>query len=475
MTLPSMFMRTTKMSVALALFVGLGLAAVLRGQGPAPAKFIVKNSTFHLPFKLDRGTVNNVREMHLWMRDGAGQWRVVDRVPPTANHFTCSVAQDGEYGFSIVTVDMRGLPTPTDVTKRPPELTVVVEAHGKPAPGIAKSMPTGPATANSPSTPPAPFLGGTAAQQFETVVQSTDIAGEAMGPKLQSEPAASEKSESAEGTCSAKAFACSKKKSKFRASDVEAPVAASQPTAAAGATAEDQPSKISFPCEPGKANPASVVVNNTHVCVDYNVNKVGPSGISKLLIYITTDGGQTWKRHSEDSDLHSPADIDLPGEGVFGIRLVGINGNGFGGKAPAAGDAPCTTIEVDQTKPVIQGWKVKPAKNGDLEIYWKATDKNLTAEPINLYYRTQSGTPWKPMALKVKNDGIYHWPVSRDLAAQYYVKIEAVDMAGNISTCETASGIMVDRTEPDINVTGISVVPHAGNAVVPTTSKDSED
>ncbi len=55
---------------------------------------------------------------------------------------------------------------------------------------------------------------------------------------------------------------------------------------------------------------------------------------------MTPDQGQTWHRLGEDLDKRSPADINLPGDGVFGIRIVITNGNGFGGRPPVRGDAP---------------------------------------------------------------------------------------------------------------------------------------
>src|SRR5687768_18019653 len=43
------------------------------------------------------------------------------------------------------------------------------------------------------------------------------------------------------------------------------------------------------------------------------------------------------------------SEVNLPGEGQFGVRLVITNGNGFGGTPPVRGDAPTCRIEVDST------------------------------------------------------------------------------------------------------------------------------
>src|SRR5262249_52612440 len=77
------------------------------------------------------------------------------------------------------------------------------------------------------------------------------------------------------------------------------------------------------------------LINTTQATVEYRIDQVGPSGVGKVEIYMTPDNGQTWRRLSEDTAKRSPATITLPGDGVFGIRMVVSNGNGFGGKAPA--------------------------------------------------------------------------------------------------------------------------------------------
>jgi len=97
-----------------------------------------------------------------------------------------------------------------------------------------------------------------------------------------------------------------------------------------------------------------LLINTTHASVDYRIDQVGPSGIGKVDIWLTTDSGSNWKKLCEDHDRRSPAEIDLPGEGLYGLRLVVTNGNGFGGRSPAHGDNPTNWIEVDITPPIIQ-------------------------------------------------------------------------------------------------------------------------
>jgi hypothetical protein len=59
---------------------------------------------------------------------------------------------------------------------------------------------------------------------------------------------------------------------------------------------------------------------NTHVFdVDYQVEDVGPSGVSAVELFVTENGGQQWFRYGNDTDLRSPFQVDAQGEGTFRI------------------------------------------------------------------------------------------------------------------------------------------------------------
>jgi hypothetical protein len=204
-------------------------------------------------------------------------------------------------------------------------------------------------------------------------------------------------------------------------------------------------------------NSTKQLINTTHASLDYRIDQVGPSGVGKVEIWLTSDQGQTWQRLTEDVDRHSPAEIDLPGEGLFGLRLVVTNGNGFGGSPPARGDQPSAWIEVDTTSPFVQLREVDPITDGgSLTIHWSAKDKNLGSEPVSLFYRTRPDGPWQVMARGLKNDGTYRWAFPHNGAAQFFIKMEVADMAGNVSTVEAPNPVALDMTEPRAFVMGIT-------------------
>jgi hypothetical protein len=200
-------------------------------------------------------------------------------------------------------------------------------------------------------------------------------------------------------------------------------------------------------------------IASSRASLEYRIDQVGPSGVGKVEVWVSNDQGATWRRHCEDADRRSPAEFELPGDGLYGVRVVVTNGNGFGGRQPAPGEQPQLFIEVDTIPPMVQLKEVEPSNNGTtIEVHWVATDKNLGAEPINLYYATRREGPWQPMARGLRNDGIYRWTFPRDMGPQFFVRVEAIDLAGNIARSESPTGIMLDMTEPRASILGVTAV-----------------
>ena len=203
------------------------------------------------------------------------------------------------------------------------------------------------------------------------------------------------------------------------------------------------------------------LINTTRASLEYRIDQIGPSGVGKVEVWMTNDQGANWKFLTEDANRRSPTEFNLPGDGLYGVRVVVTNGNGFGGHAPVASEQPQLWIEVDTTAPVVQLKELEPnASTGTIDIRWTATDKNLGPEPINLSFATHRAEgPWQPLAKNLKNDGLYRWPIPRDMGAQFFIRIEATDLAGNATRTESPTAVVLDMTEPRASVIGVTAVP----------------
>jgi hypothetical protein len=209
------------------------------------------------------------------------------------------------------------------------------------------------------------------------------------------------------------------------------------------------------------------LVSKPHLFLEYAVEQTGASGVGKVEVWLTRDQGQSWQRHCEDADKKSPVEIDLPGEGLFGISLAISNGRGFGAVPPAPGEAPQWWVEVDSTRPTVEITSVRATgeASGSLQIAWRASDKNLAADGIDLYYAPSRSGPWQPIAKGLRNETTYRWTPPAESGAQAFLRLCARDLAGNTALTETTQPIMLDdQSRPRAQILGASLTaPARGN------------
>ncbi|TMQ31987.1 MAG: hypothetical protein E6K70_21045 [Planctomycetota bacterium] len=112
--------------------------------------------------------------------------------------------------------------------------------------------------------------------------------------------------------------------------------------------------------EPAASGPFHQLLNATKVSLEYQIEQQGPTGVSKVEVWVTRDTGNTWTCLLEDKKGHSPVEFELPGEGLYGVSLVVYNGNGVSSAVPAKGDAPDYLVEIDLTRPAAQLLTINP-------------------------------------------------------------------------------------------------------------------
>ena len=510
----------------------VGLAGDQLGSADnIPAKHYTKEPSFHLPISIQDKMRSSIREVQLFMKVGGGDWQRREIAPASQRAFTFKAPGDGEYWFTLVTVDTKGMALPADLSRLPPSeiVMVVVDTQApmfdlrpvklpsgevllhcivtdanpdpisvkisyrgtdqglrtlEPQPGmpgtfrvpgpevlanplhvtvcdlagnmttrdvslqesVAKLWPAAPQTASN--LQQAPVLPPQGQQQVPVTSQNSPVV-----PRMPDQ----NQMGSGQGAMQGGMFP-----------PVQPPLVPSLEQRFTPQSAAPPPAVPHSAAQPAQVQSGSIprqFINTTRASLDYRIDQVGPSGVGRVDVWVTSDQAGSWKRLCEDADRRSPAEFDLPGDGLYGVRVVLTNGNGFGGRQPAPGEQPQLWIEVDTVAPTVQLKEVEPSSNGaTLDLHWSANDKNLGSDPINLYYSTRREGPWQPVARGLKNDGLYHWTYPHDMGPQFFVRLEAVDMAGNLTRCESPNAIVLDMTEPRASVVGVSGV----QSVIPT-------
>ncbi|MBI2805312.1 MAG: hypothetical protein HYX68_10085 [Planctomycetes bacterium] len=233
-----------------------------------------------------------------------------------------------------------------------------------------------------------------------------------------------------------------------------------------------------------KPLPAVRYVKNRQVLLQYRLNRVGPSGIGGIELWLTKNDGDLWERYAQDEEASSApqqgpqertfdlrdreTDAPFP-DGIYGMSLVVKNRAGLG-KKPRPGDVPEIRIELDTTPPVATLYQpmLDPQHPDQLLIKWTAQDKNLTATPINLEYAEKREGPWSPIKLDLENTGRfankqvtgdYSWKVPANTPVRVFLRLRVLDKAGNEGQAVTAEPQYVDLIEPEGALIGVQPAP----------------
>jgi hypothetical protein len=219
-------------------------------------------------------------------------------------------------------------------------------------------------------------------------------------------------------------------------------------------------------------------INSLTFDLGYELETRGPSGISRVDLWVTRDDGRTWFKWSQHDGKHNTLRVNLnvaanpQPEGVYGFRLVPISGAGLSDREPIAGDAPELRVIVDVTPPQLDLFPPvgDPANPDTLVIQWKAIDKNFGDDPITIEWSEKPSGPWQPVATpeivqagtmiqnqsrRLPNTGQYSWRVPAGLPPRVYLKIAARDVAGNVKEAITRDPILVDLIKPRAKISGI--------------------
>ncbi|MBN2474105.1 MAG: hypothetical protein JXB62_05835 [Pirellulales bacterium] len=197
------------------------------------------------------------------------------------------------------------------------------------------------------------------------------------------------------------------------------------------------------------------MVNSRLFELDYDVSSPGPSGIARVELWATRDGGRSWKSFALDDDNRSPLLVKVDEEGIYGFRVVVTGGTGFGGKPPQSGELPDVVVVVDLTRPtarILSASRGTSDGAGNLIVTWQATDQILADQPVSISLSESPGGPWTTIATGLENTGRYAWPIDDRAPATVYLRLEVRDKAGNVGTFETTEPVVLDQRRPSVQI-----------------------
>jgi hypothetical protein len=199
-----------------------------------------------------------------------------------------------------------------------------------------------------------------------------------------------------------------------------------------------------------------------------DLESVGPSKVASVDIW-KLHQGQGWTKCSEKGTPEGPVTVSVNATGRWGFRLIPRSGVGLAERDPRPGDTPDIWVEVDDLAPKVKILNVTVAQEQDggyMTVSWKAEDTFLRSNPISIYLSgTPQGGTWMPIESNLANTG--NWRIKTDAPIlgeryEFYVKVKAVDEAGNEGEDQWREVVKVDLKIPHIK--SIDVKPSAAPA-----------
>ena len=195
------------------------------------------------------------------------------------------------------------------------------------------------------------------------------------------------------------------------------------------------------------ANP----INSTKFLLTYGIDAIAPQDVEEVGLWLTADGGQSWRKWAVDADRQSPIAVSVDEPGIYGFRIVISGRDGLTSRLPSAGDPADMWVRVDNQKPQVEITSVpygRGAQAGKLVVHWQAADEQLTLRPITLVYSDRPEGPWTTIEANLSNSGTYVWTVPAEAPPNVYLRIEARDTAGNVGRYLLAHAISLADLVP---------------------------
>lgn len=194
----------------------------------------------------------------------------------------------------------------------------------------------------------------------------------------------------------------------------------------------------------GVGAPQMRMVNSKRILLDYDLADVPKPDQAMLELWFTQDGKQ-WVKDELSITSGSPYIVEVNKEGTYGFLMV-ARAPGEKSTPPLAGEAPQVWVEVDWTKPAVQlaDLRVGGGPMGrSLALAWTATDNNLSRAPVTLSYAQTPDGSWTEFAKGIENTGRYQWQVPANVPQQFFVKVEATDLVGNVGVAQTSAPVQL--------------------------------
>ncbi len=203
------------------------------------------------------------------------------------------------------------------------------------------------------------------------------------------------------------------------------------------------------------------IISTMRFKLDYDINSIDPSGVGQIDLWMTRDRGRTWKLWGQDPDSVSPFPVEVTEEGIYGFRIVVRSKDGLAGRGPMRGEEADMWVQIDVTAPLAKITSVpygRGSEAGQLVVNYAVADSNLTLRPNRIQWSTNPDGPWTTIEENLRNEGRLLWKPGPNIPRRIFLRIEAVDRAGNVGVHHLEQAIDISGLIPRGTIFGVTPV-----------------
>jgi hypothetical protein len=417
------------------LCLGLTLAAAGQGADAGPVHYFNERN-FEIPFLSSNPSVTKVR---LWASSNGGPYSQVATALPSQRAFQYNAPGDGWYSFVVQVQDVEGRLNPANVNQFPPFLQVCVDTE-RPQVVLRPVLPQK----------------GTVGVEWQVSDKNLDLRTLRLAYRLAGSPqwTGLNIQQLVRAQFSWTTPAAGNYEVRLTVADRAGNT--STATTQVRATSGGAPGQLTSSAPGG---PRVKHVASKTFQLNYKIDNVGPSRVKHVEVWMTRDT-QQWMRYKGDAPPVGPFELTVASAGRYGFTLRPCSGVGRAPKAPDIGQQPQLWVQVDETKPLVKIQHVvvgEGQENGTFTVHYTATDAHLRAKPISVLYSTGKEGPWTELLTEQENTGACRCQ-TRDLPFEFYLRVQAVDEAGNKGFDQFAETVKVDTLVPRVQDVDVEAV-----------------
>ena len=205
------------------------------------------------------------------------------------------------------------------------------------------------------------------------------------------------------------------------------------------------------------------LTNSRRFSLDYDMQTVGPEGVSAVELWGTTDGGRTWTKWGADPDKASPFDVEVNHEAIYGFRIVIVGKNGLATSTPQAGrrGRHLGRHRSDAAHGQAHRRGLWPGRSRRQARYPLAGRRHESGQPARSRCRSATAPTARsrPSPPACPTPGQYFWEYDPRSPRQIFLRLEVRDDAGNIAIDQLTEPIKVEGLEPKGQIRGFNPGP----------------